>query len=344
MMSNILAGELSRRFKLDESGIYASDSEGYWSNLSKEENVLLLRLLKTLSAKEALLRLKPDLVDIVYSPMRDAGLELLELNGDETCIDYGCMWGALTVALARRTAFVLGIDQTKSSLNLLKSGVKDENLNNIELLCADLRKLPVLDFKVDIAIANGVLEWIPERGLIELKNYFGKYNKKEIQNNPGIEQLEFLQNAYKNIKPAGKLYLGIENRYDFKMFLGVGDPHVNIPCVSFFPRRLSSAISVLLLGRPYVNWLYSFKGTEVLLKKAGFSKVDLYMCFPDYRFPERIIPYNKGLDDFTPTINLKNSAGKITPKRFLGRVAETLIFKIIKAKFLSPSIIAIAHK
>ncbi len=43
------------------------------------------------------------------------------------------MWGAITIALAKRTEFVLGIDQTMDSLRFLKARIKEENVNNIEI-------------------------------------------------------------------------------------------------------------------------------------------------------------------------------------------------------------------
>ena len=51
-------------------------------------------------------------------------LDLIQLHGDEVCIDYGCMWGALTVPLALRTRFVLGVDQTLESLQFLKARLR----------------------------------------------------------------------------------------------------------------------------------------------------------------------------------------------------------------------------
>lgn len=337
---------LKSQYQINSEDIFFSDNNGYWSNLNKEENKVLIESLQHCSAREALVKHQAWLEDVVYSPKRQAGLELLQLSGDEFCIDYGCMWGALTIPLAKRVKFVLGIDQTLDSLRFLRARTVEEGLSNVALLCHDIRKMPVLpnNSQVDIAIVNGVLEWVPEEGPIELKKYYGKYDAKKYSVSPRQQQVLFLKKVNENLNDGGKLYIAIENRFDFKMFLGMKDPHANILFASFLPRKIADYLSRIILGRPYVNWLYSFEGIDALLKEAGFSKADLYMCFPDYRFPEKIISCNSSLNDFRTTISLRNERGRITFKRNVGIIAEFIVFRMLKAKYFAPSIIAIAYK
>jgi SAM-dependent methyltransferase len=339
-----IADELSSRFERDPSGIFVSGHEGYWSNLTKEENRSLIDGLQTFGASQALLKYQGWLEGVVYSPKRGAGLELLRLKGDETCIDYGCMWGALTVPLAKRTGQVLGIDQTRESLLFLKARAKEENIENVELLCTDLRKLDAFENIADIAVVNGVLEWIPEMGPIALKNYYGQYSEKKYQDSPYTMQKSFLKTVHQHLREGGRLYLAIENRYDFKMFLGKKDPHSNLLWTSFLPRSLANRISHFKLGRPYVNWLYSFAGIESLLKDAGFGRVELYACFPDYRFPEMIIPYDKNLSSYRSLTPFRSPEGRISLRKTIMALAERILFKKLKLKQIAPSIIAVACK
>jgi hypothetical protein len=343
---SLLLEYLHTKYKVIDSGFFTANIEGYWSNLSKEENKIIVESLKHSSARDVLLRHQPWLEDIIYSPKRQAGLEMLQLQGDEVCIDYGCMWGALTVPLALRTKFVIGVDQTLESLQFLRARLRDEGVDNVALLRNDLRKMPVFPerARVDVAIVNGVLEWIPEDGDIELKAYYGKHQKKAYAAHPEEQQRAFLHHIYQNLNEQGKLYLAIENRFDFKMFLGVKDPHSNTLFTSVLPRKVANWISLAKLGRPYINWTYSFEGIARLLRKTGFSKVDMYMSFPDYQFPESIIPYDHPLDNYRSTISRRNAHGKKTIKRTFGKIAELVAFKILKSKSLAPSIIAIGHK
>lgn len=337
--------EIQERYERNADNILCGKEAGYWSNLDQNENDDFIEFLKDApSAKEALIIKYPQYYDIVFSTKREAGLELLELEGDETCIDYGCMWGALTIPLAKRTRFVLGVDQTLHSLIFLRRRIEDENLENIDLLCENLNRITIFENKFDVAIVNGVLEWIPEKGEIELKRYYGKKIKKNYYYNPKNMQIAFLKKVYSNLNSEGKLYLAIENRYDFKMFLGVKDPHANLIFTSILPRKVANFISIKKIDRPYVNWLYSFSALKNILKDIGFNTVNLYSCFPDYRFPEFISPYEHKLEGFTSTISARNADGKIKAKRVGGKIVELLLFKYLKAKFLAPSIIAIAKK
>jgi SAM-dependent methyltransferase len=328
-----LLNEVKTRYKYLDSSIYSSETHGYWSNLTRKESNHLSDALKTANSREAIHKIRPDLFDVIFSEQRSVGLELLELSGDETCIDYGCMWGALTIPLAKRCRCVLGIDQTSDSLIFLRARIKENNLQNVELLCEDLKKTPVFQSKTDVAIVNGVLEWIPEDGDIELSRYYGRRQTRHYEGNPRAKQMSFLRTVCNNLKSGGKLYLAIENRYDFKQFFGVKDPHAGIRFVSILPRFLSDIISKAKLGRPYVNWLYSFNGLKTLLHDAGFNTVELYATFPHYSFPQAIVPYSLGLRHYIPTV-----------KRRIGRIVEKILFSYLKLRYFAPSIIAVAIK
>ena len=347
MKRKYIRDEFHEKYERNADNILCSKEKktGYWSNLDQNENDNFVEYLKSApSAKEAVIRKYPQYYDVIFSPKREAGLELLNLEGNETCIDYGCMWGALTIPLAKRTRFVLGVDQTLHSLTFLCRRIEDENLRNIDLLCENLNRIPTVEKKFDVAIVNGVLEWIPEKGKIELKRYYGKETEKTYSYNPKDMQIDFLKKVYSNLNAEGKLYLAIENRYDFKMFLGASDPHANLMLTSILPRKMADFISMRKLGRPYVNWLYSFSTLKNILKDVGFNTVNLYSCFPDYRFPKFISPYEHKLEGFISTISARNADGKIKAKRVGAKIVELVLFKYLKAKFVAPSIIAIAKK
>jgi len=346
MVKRTIVDVIQERYKSNENGIFYCDDPGYWSNLDEKENEDFLEdLKKSPSAREALIRRYPQYYDVVFSPKREAGLELLGLRGEEVCADYGCMWGALTIPLAKRTRFVLGIDQTLHSLIFLSRRIEDEKLCNINLLCENLNGMPIIDEMFDVAVVNGVLEWIPEKGKIELKRYFGKkIMGDEYSYGPETMQVNFLKNVYANLNKMGRLYLAIENRFDFRMFLGVKDPHADLMFTSILPRKIANLISMRELGRPYINWLYSFFGLKKILRHAGFGTINLYSCFPNYRFPQFISPYGLGLDGFHSTISLSGEDGKIKLRRVGGMIVELLLFKYLKADFFAPSIIAIATK
>jgi 2-polyprenyl-3-methyl-5-hydroxy-6-metoxy-1,4-benzoquinol methylase len=321
---------------------------GYWSNLDQEKNEEMIKDLNTCSTKEVINKHCPNLMDIIFSNARAAGLELLNLQGNESCIDYGCMWGALTIPLSLRTKSVVAVDQTYYSLCFLHHRILEKNLTNILLVNYNIKTLPNFVVKPDIAIINGVLEWIPNAGILELSKTYGKYKKETAPKiNPYKSHLSFLTNVHSNLNKKGKTYLAIENRYDINQFLLKKDPHVSVRLVCILPRFLSNIISKLVLGRPYINWLYSFKGLKSLLKKSGFSNVELYACFPHYHAPKLIIPYdNQFHKNFTLSgFNLKPSHRILSKiKCRILSLFYIVVFKYLRLKQFAPSIIAIAHK
>lgn len=321
---------------------------GYWSNLSKSDNQALIKKAEETSAADAVKNLQPELHDIIFERGRDAGLELLKLNGDEVCADFGCMWGALSIPLAKRARMVVGVDQTTYSLKLLLARLRDEHIDNVCLVNDDLKRFPVLDNGdvLDVAVVNGVLEWVPEIGEIELKKYYGKRAEKSYGNdhNPENIQRDFLVKVYRNLKQGGQLYLAIENRYDFKMFFGGKDPHANLYFTTILPKKVANWISWKFLGRPYVTWVYSKTELVALVKSAGFSNVDVYCAFPDYRLPKRIQHYKKSLGGYRPVSSMRDDKGDLSMRRVARFVIEYLMFGILRLRFLSPSFILIAKK
>ena len=330
----------SAGYRKDDCGIYTSGREGYWSNLNHDENKKFLEVLKTLGPIEAVHKVIPQFEDNIFSPQREAALELLGIQDGSVAIDYGCMWGVLSVGMAKRGAQVLAIDQTADSLEFLSSRVKAENLENVICIQDDIRKVSLQGLG-DFSVVNGVLEWVPEMGNIELKKYYGKRVMKDYgDTNPQVMQQNFLEHVQENLKEGGKLLLAIENRYDYTQFLGKPDPHPNLLFTSFLPRLLSNIISKLILNRPYVNYLYSFQKIKHLIMQAGFRQVDLYMAFPDYRYPSLILPYEDGIDKYLRYWEWS----KISWKRRAAYSVEYILMKYFKARFFAPSIIAIAEK
>ena len=207
--------------------IYSLKPKGYWSNLSKTDNKKFLENLDKLGTKAAVRNLNKDfLMDVIFSKKRSRGLDLLKLKGNEVAVDFGCMWGAITVPLAKKVKKVIGVDQTEDSLIFLSKRAKENRLKNIKLLHENLRKISLNKSSIDIAIVNGVLEWIGETNQVVVNKYLNERKKNNFdRTNPGQIQKKFLKKIFNALKKNGKMYLAIENRYDYKMFLGLKDPH-----------------------------------------------------------------------------------------------------------------------
>ena len=328
--------------KVTENIYTAQGTSGYWSNFSKKENEDFLKLLENHTTREAIMLKKPMISDVIFSEKRPVALELLDLKGNEIAVDLGCMWGAITIPLAKQVGYVLGVDQTIDSLKFTEARVKEEKINNVSLLNANLRDLKLPDSTFDIAIVNGVLEWVPEIEDVELADYWYKKISRKSFGNPKKIQTNFLKNIHNSLKNDGRLLLAIENRYDYKMFFGTKDPHTGMMFTTILPKNIANIISKIFRKREYRPWIYSFSETEKLLKDAGFNNVTLHSCWPDYRFPEYITKYGEVNIHFEPFISRKD--GKLNFKRIISNRVEWVLFKLFNVQFFAPSIIAIAQK
>lgn len=324
--------------------IYASASqEGYWSNLSKKQNAELMSMLGSRSTRECIESTQPLFTEMIFSDKRAAALELLQLKGTETAVDLGCMWGAITIPLAKQAANVLGVDQTIESLKFSEARVKEERLENVRFLCGNLRDLELPKDTFDVAIVNGVLEWIPEQEPVVVDDYWYGAKQRIASGNPGEMQLAFLKNIRNGLKPGGRLMLAIENRYDYKMFCGMRDPHTGTLLTTIVPRWMANWISKLSRGRDYRPWIYSFRGLEKMFEDAGFKSVKLHACWPHYHFPDHVNSYGLRNEHFRP-ISLRNKEGRVTFRRLIANPMEWVLFKLFNFQVLAPSIIAVGEK
>lgn len=89
---------------------------------------------------------------------RDAALGLLP--AEWTVADLGCGTGALTAALARHVAKVVGVDQSAAMLRAARR--RTAGLANVELHRAELEALPLADASQDAALLVLVLAYVAE--------------------------------------------------------------------------------------------------------------------------------------------------------------------------------------
>ncbi len=336
-IDNIILGNLEER-----DGIWFGPAGGYWSNLDQDENNNFTRVLPDLGARKTVEQYFPQHLEVIFSPKRAGGLPLLDLIPEETVVDLGCIWVTINIPLAKAGCRIVAVDQTLESLLLLKQRLLDEMVTNVDIVCSDLKKILYVSSSVDTFVVSGVLEWIPETGTIELKKYYGKKMVKvdDAWAQPYDLQKDFLKNIYDGLKKSGKMYLAIENRFDFFYFLGLPDSHCNLKFITFLPRKVQDFISKILLGRPYVNWIYSERALKKMLMDAGFRDISFFYTFPNYRLPEYILS-QKGMSFYRPSLY---KHGKTFVIKALCYAVEYLIFKILRLTIFSPSFIVIAKK
>tara|TARA_B110000037_G_scaffold181977_1_gene209405 strand:+ start:42 stop:1094 length:1053 start_codon:yes stop_codon:yes gene_type:complete len=339
---------LNKIYSKSIDGIFLSGNSGYWSNLSKKRNNEFSKILKNNDCKTAVKSFMPKFEKMIFSSKREAGLELLDHDKQGVCIDYGSMWGVLSVGMAKRGHQVIAVDQTYDSLNFLKTRSLEEGLDNIHLVQDDVREVKFKNI-ADYAIVNGVLEWIPEKSEVIVDEYLGKNGSKlknstnnNILKNPRDMQIDFLKKVHESLNTGGQLFLAIENKFNYAYLMGRSDPHVNLKFTTFLPRSISNIISRIFKKKDYRTYIYSFTELKDLLKEAGFQKIEDYCCFPMYHFPSLIFPNSKeGIDQY---MAYKDKNVVTWKQKLVFKYFEIFLMKYLKARNFCPAIMVVATK
>lgn len=110
-------------------------------NLDNEEN--FKRMVAALDSDERKQQLSAEKI-----------LNYLPELADKTVFDGGAGTGYLTLPLAKQAEKVIAFDQSEKMLDLIRARAAKENLANITRISGDIKKIPLADASVDIAIVS----------------------------------------------------------------------------------------------------------------------------------------------------------------------------------------------
>lgn len=268
----------------------------YWGNVGPEAMRSLVADAARDSWQAAMRRHLPPVVwSHVEEPGRADGLFFLPMAPNAVALDAGCMWGGLSVPLARRYARLHGLDMTFESLEFLRLRAAQEALGNVELACGSLLDLPYRDGVFDVVFVNGVLEWVGLATDFVVERDYGKRRVTPAVDagDPARLQQRALEEARRVLRPGGLLYLAIENRFAYKYFLGSPDDHSALRFTSLVPRAIADLYMRLRLRQQYRTYTYSAAGLRRLLRRSGFEVRELFACCDSYRDPQAVIPLDQ---------------------------------------------------
>ncbi len=88
--------------------------------------------------------------DYLAAPSQFAVFSLVEIEGIELVIDFGCGNGRDSLFFASQGKKVIGIDQSEAAINLCCKQADKHNLNEAEFLCSDVGNLNLFDELIEM--------------------------------------------------------------------------------------------------------------------------------------------------------------------------------------------------
>lgn len=199
------------------------------------------------------------------SNIRGNILQSMPIGRNDEVLEIGAGCGAITGTLARKAKDVTCVDLSKR--RSLINAYRNREYDNIEIMVGNFQTIePNLPKQYDCITLIGVLEY----GALYIKSEDPYY--------------EFLNIIKKHLKPNGKIYIAIENKFGMKYWAGAQEDHVG---------GLFKGVE----GYQGVDGVYTFgrRELEALVKRSGYSDMTFYYPYPDYKFPMTIYS-----DDFLP--------------------------------------------
>ncbi len=146
-------------------------------------------------------------------------------NHGEYALDIGSGMGTVLSKISEFYKIVTAIEPSYKRLLFSKIRLDQEEKKNVIYLNSGFTNTKFRKEIYDLVVLNGVLEWAP----LSYPSYV----------NPLLAQKDFLLRIYKTLKKGAILYIGIENRFYKKAFLGKEDPHTGIKFNSIVPRKIA---------------------------------------------------------------------------------------------------------
>lgn len=227
------------------------------------------------------------LYEIITDSNRSDFLFLLDIKKDDLCLDVGAGWGQVSIPLSKYCN-VVALEKNLEKIKIIKKIAEQENCKNIKYVVANFSDDIFESDQFDLIILNGVFEWIGEFSIGE--------NPLQIQKNS-------LEKIFKLLKPGGKLYIGIENKFGLKYLLGESDDHTGLKDVVYLENNLQSSIHKIVNQKDLRVFTHSKKDYKTMLENTGFKSITFFGDLPDYKKIKTMID----LSSEDPTLFNKNN-------------------------------------
>ncbi len=206
----------------------------------------------------------------------DAALLAIENPSTAVVLDAGCGWGGLSFPLARWVRELHAVDPTVGAADAVAARAARDGVSNLVAANADLFALPFADAVFDAVVVNGVLEWVP-------------VSRTDVS--PREAQRLALVEAARTLKPGGRLYLAMENRFALRYLAGARDEHTGLRWLTPLPRALADRYHRWRKGgAPYRCFTHGVGGLRSLVEDAGLELRSVWGPLRDYRYFRFVVP------------------------------------------------------
>lgn len=220
----------------------------------------------------------PWLHSIITDPHRTAFFDQVLPAGHGPMLDLGAGWGQIARPLAA-TRPVVALEPVAERLGFIQAAARQDGVaGNMAFIAADYFETTFTTRFATIC-AIGVLEWA------------GAFQN---QADPQERQRAFLRKTRTELAEGGALVLGIENRLGLKYLLGCPDDHIGVPHIAWLPAALARRRWQESSGHTLQSFTYSLSELTALLQAAGFTEIEFFAAFPDYKLPVRIMTLADG--------------------------------------------------
>jgi SAM-dependent methyltransferase len=195
-------------------------------------------------------------------------------------MDVGAGSGVIASELGRHFERAIAVEQDERWCRFMQHRFRQDGLA-VDVIYGDALRLPPGVADVDLAVVNGVLEWVATGDSLQAQS-----------GSPRQVQLAFLRAIRSVLRPGGRIGIAIENRLHFEYFRGA-IPHDEMPYVAVMPRWLAEVVTQWRRGTSYRTWIYSARGYRRLLREAGFTGIEFFAALPTYHHPEVAVPLDR---------------------------------------------------
>lgn len=215
----------------------------------------------------------PWLHRIVTDPCRDLFFRQYPIASGSRILDIGAGWGQVAIPLAQHN-YICALEPTPERLRFIHAAANQERMaDRMWFVQADFFDIDFED-RFDLVTCIGVLEWVP------------KFRKGP----PRDTQLDFLCRIRNIIRAGGACCIGIENRLGLKYLLGARDDHIGHRSISVLDSDLAMRRYNATTGKELRAFTYTQAEYRILFQEAGFTRVETFIAFPDYKLPHLILP------------------------------------------------------